>query len=97
MHFASLAVALVSLLALITSGCDVTTRLRYRAGTKLYERDSHRLYGQVVSYDPAHDFHNGLNAQPAIQIELDAGQNPRSSKERVWASCDVVNSVYETE
>ena len=96
MHFASLAVAFVSLLALLTSGCDVTTRFRYRTGTKLYERDGHRAYGQVVSYDPAHDFHNGVNAQPAIEIELDPIQNPHTPKEHVWASCDVVSSVYDT-
>jgi hypothetical protein len=97
MHFASIFAAFLGVIALLTSGCDVSTRLRYKTGTKLYERGSHRLYGQVVSYDGSHDFHNGMNAQAAVEIELESGDPSRTGHERVWASCDVIGSAYVTE
>ena len=96
MHLATLFAALFSVLALLTSGCDVSTRFRYQTGTKLYERSTHKYYGQVVAYESAHDFHNGMNAQPSVEIELAADEGSQSQKERVWASCDVITSGYDT-
>ena len=96
MSFASLT-ACLGVIILLASGCDVSTRLRYRAGTRLYERSTHHYYGQVVAYDESHDFHNGMNAQPAVEIELDPGESSHGQTERVWASCDVINSGYQTE
>lgn len=96
MYFSTLA-ACLGVITLLASGCDVSTRLRYRAGTKLYERPTHHFYGQVVTYDAEHDFHNGMTAQPAVEIELDPSESLHGEKDRVWASCDVINSGYQTE
>ncbi len=98
MQLATVFTAFLSVIALLVSGCDVTTRFRYPVGTRIYEHSTHHYYGQVVAYDPGHDFHNGLNAQPAVQIELDnqAEGGLPDRKERVWASCDVIGSAYET-
>ncbi len=96
MHFASFIAVCLSVVTLLTSGCDVATRVRYRPGIRLYDRSTRHLYDQVVAYDPAHDFRNGMNAQPSVEIELDPGETSHDAKERVWASCGVVDSGYET-
>lgn len=97
MHLASACAAFLGVIALLTSGCDVSARFQYRIGSKVYERSNHHYYGQIVAYDGLHDFHNGMNAQPAVEIELASSGGSQMQKERVWASCDVVGSAYVTE
>ena len=79
-------------LLLTLSGCEPSWRTQFPNGTKLYERSEHKLFGKVVGFEAAHDFHNGTPPGAAILIEPAEEGLPQQ-----WGSCATCAATFQVE
>ncbi len=76
-----IAAALILPLLMILGGCEPAWRSQFPKDSLLYDRTDHHLFGKVVGYEEAHDFHNGTQPESAILIEQS------SDHATVWGAC----------
>ena len=77
---------------MLSCGCQPAGRAQFKEGTKLYDKQTHQYFGQVVGYERDHDFHNGTFLQPAILIEPAEG----GAAARVWGACSTCTATFDT-
>ncbi len=80
---------------LLLASCGMGWQRQFPVGADLYAKADGRHYGRVLAFEDAHDFANGMGAQPSVLVELDGPADEPGRPRQLWAACDALSAFYE--